>query len=179
MFNRFFQICPSPFATLLLSSLIATGCGQSSSNLTHGRKVKQIDAESSTTLDTNFDIGSERRAASEVTNRLLASRVAAKWNSSAPRLALGQWRNLTSDERIEIGGIKDRIKEVLVNSGAVRVVNPDFKNFDYIIKGKLRSSTQYDDSGDSLVRYVMTIELYDKLGEFLGSWSEDFAYLKS
>jgi hypothetical protein len=140
--------------------------------------VRPLDAEGTDTLDTNFDIGGERRAGQEVTNRMLSSQLAARWTSRPPRLALGDWRNLTSDERIDIGGIRDRIKEVLVNSGAVRVVNPDFKNFDYIVKGQLRSSVQYSDSGDSLVRYVVKLELYDQLGEFLGSWSEDFAFLK-
>ncbi|XPV77565.1 MAG: hypothetical protein ACNI27_06535 [Desulfovibrio sp.] len=112
--------------------------------------------------------------AEKVTDKMLASGIVSSWGGKRPKLVLGHVRNSTDDENLRITDIYDRIQEVLMNSGAVRIVDKSSTSFDYIMKNTITSTQQRNpQTGEEIVNYTLMLKLFKIDGELVGQWSDD------
>ena len=71
------------------------------------------------------------------------------------------------------------VEEVLLNSGAVRVLDSSATSFDYIMQSEITDIVTRAPDGQKLVDYTMKIKLFTLDGELFGQWSDDLSLFKS
>lgn len=160
----------------LIAVVMITAC---SSNRGGQGNVAILDPSSRPHLEANPHMGDYIAFAEKVTNKMLLSDIAKGWEGKKPRLIVGRLVNNTDNESIRIADIHDRIQEVLLNSGLVRIVDKSATSFDYVVKSEITSTRQYGGRGDQLAHFTLQLKLFDKKGELLGQWSDDLPLAKS
>ena len=170
MTSKSYKIC------IILILMMISAC---SSNRGGQGNVAILDASSRPHLEANPHMGDYIAFSEKVTNKMLFSDVAKSWEGKKPRLIVGRLVNNTDNESIRIADIHDRIQEVLLNSGLVRIVDKSATSFDYVVKSEITSTRQYGGKGDQLAHFTLQLKLFDKKGELLGQWSDDLPLAKS
>lgn len=168
------------------SAAILSGCATTGSTggmgmpvLTgHMRSVSIVDSSERIKLDTKVTLSDIIAFAENLTNKMLSTPVIAK-AKKPPRLVVGSLRQNTHDENLRVQDIQDRIQEVLLNSGAVRVLDSSATNFDYIMQSEITDIVSRAPDGQKLVDYTMKIKLFTLDGELVGQWSDDLSLFKS
>ena len=151
---------------------LATGCGPGSFGQ-QGR-VAMADKDARVHHKTKLTINDFRELASNITNQMLASPVVRSWGKKKPMLMIGVPANTTDDDNLRANDMQDAILETVVNSGVARVAaeSPLIKNFDYIVKSSITSTSQRDTDGRKTVEYRMTMFIFTPRGERVGQWSD-------
>lgn len=144
----------------------------------HMQTISIVDSSERIKLDTKVSLSDIIAFAENLTNKMLSSPVIAKAKKK-PRVVLGSLRQNTHDENLRMQDIHDRIQEVLFNSGAVRVMDKNATNFDYIMKSEITDIVTRAPDGQKLVDYTMKIKLFNLEGELVGQWSDDLSLFKS
>ncbi len=163
------------------SVLLMSGCA---SNMPfnpptfHTQTVSIQDSSARRHLDTKVALNDIIAFSENLTNKMLASPVI-KNAKRPPRIVVGKFRNTTHDENIRIQDIHDRIQEVLLNSGMVRVLDQSANNFDYIMQTEITDTVQRSSDGQKMVDYTMKIKLFNTSGEVIGQWSDDLSLYRS
>lgn len=158
-------------------SVIMAGC--QSIPIGQQSNVAMIDAKSRGHLQARLTMADYVALAETVTNKMLASKLVQSWGKRKPRVIAATPRNNTDNENIRMADLHDRIQEVLLNSGVMRVVDKSATSFDYIIKSELTSTRQYGKGGKELVYYTLQLKMFTLMGELKGQWSDDLAMAKS
>ena len=177
------------FAAVAVTSLFLTGCATTGSSTSsggfsapavfgHSRTVSIVDSSDRIKLDTKVTLSDIIAFAENLTNKMLASPVIAN-AKKPPRIVVGVLRQNTHDENLRVQDIQDRIQEVLLNSGAVRVLDSSANNFDYIMRSEITDIVSRASDGQKLVDYTMKIKLFNLDGELMGQWSDDLSLFKS
>ncbi|WP_462326723.1 hypothetical protein [Desulfobaculum sp.] len=176
MLRKVFVVCG------LLASLALCGCvtGSGSPSGGHGRgKVQLIDHKTRVHNQATLDHTDFIQFADQITNKMLESRLVRSWGDSRPRIIVGKVLNNTDEERLRHQDITDKINEVLLNSGVVRIMDQSALNFDYIVRTELNSSREKDSSGEEIVTYNMVLKLFSASGELQGQWSDYIKMVKA
>ncbi len=159
------------FLIILPLSLLA-GC----SSLQFGNQsdVAILDEDDRTHLATTLTMADYSALAEKVTDKMFRSRLVQSWSKrkKKPRLVLGKLRNNTDDENIRMQDIYDRITEIILNSGQVRLLDQSATRFDYVVRSELSSTRQYGENDQELAYYKLEFKLYKLDGEMLGQWSD-------
>ena len=100
------------------------------------------------------------------------------WNDTRPRLIVGILRNNTDNESIRMSDLHDRISEIILGSGLVRLVDRTADEFEYIIRSELTSTRQYGEKRQELVFFTLQLKMFTLSGELVGQWSDDVAMAK-
>ncbi len=172
-----------PFrATLALGAcgiLTLAGCaapprGQRPAPAPVGSTVSVIDPSARVHVDTALTVADYTALAETVTNKMLASRLVRQWQKRKrkPRLIVATPVNNTDDESIRVADIFDRISEVLLNSGTVRIMMPEANRFDYIVRTELSTTRQMGRRGEELAYFKLELKLFTDDGEMVGQWSD-------
>ncbi len=165
---------------LVVSLIVASGCVTSDGG--QGR-VGIVDSSSRVHLQTRLTMTDFVQFAEKVTNKLLTSRQVQGWDQKPPRLVVGKLVNNTHDENIRVSDIQDKINDMLLQSGLVRIMDSSNTSFDYIIRTEITSTRQRGDSGEDYVNYTMQMKMFKmdaKLNsELVGQWSDDLALGKA
>ena len=140
--------------------------------------VSIVDSAERNKLNTNIDLSDRIAFAENLTNKMLASPIFMSAKKQ-PRLVLGNIAQNTHDENLRVQDIYDRIQEVLLNSGQVRVLDPSATSFDYIVNPEITSIVSRAGDGRKKVDYSMKLKLYDLRGELKGQWSDDLSLFKA
>lgn len=170
----------------VLSGALLSGCATTGSTggmgmpvLTgHMRSVSIVDSSERIKLDTKVSLSDIIAFAENLTNKMLSTPVISKAKKT-PRIVVGNLRQNTHDENLRVQDIQDRIQEVLLNSGAVRVLDSSATNFDYIMQSEITDIVTRAPDGQKLVDYTMKIKLFTLDGELVGQWSDDLSLFKS
>lgn len=163
------------------ASILLAGCQGMPLGSPQGNQgnVAIVDAKSRGHLQAKLTMADYVALAETVTNKMLASRLVQKWGNKRPKIIASIPRNNTDDENIRMKDLHDRIQEVLLNSGILRVVDKSATSFDYIIKSELTSTRQYGKDGKQLVHYTLQLKMFTLMGELVGQWSDDLAMAKA
>lgn len=159
-----------------LSVFTLTGCN--GSLFGSQGNVAIVDSAERVKLDTNIDLSDIIAFAENLTNKMLTSPIFAN-AKKPPRLVVGYIRQNTHDENLRAGDIYDRIQEVLLNSGQVRVLDTSATSFDYIVNPEISSIVSRAADGRKKVDYTMVMKLYTLSGELKGQWSDDLTLFKN
>ncbi len=179
--KKHFLLMSAVLSVALLSGCATTGStgGMGMPVLTgHMRSVSIVDSSERIKLDTKVTLSDIIAFAENLTNKMLSTPVIAK-AKKPPRLVVGSLRQNTHDENLRVQDIQDRIQEVLLNSGAVRVLDSSATNFDYIMQSEITDIVSRAPDGQKLVDYTMKIKLFTLDGELVGQWSDDLSLFKS
>lgn len=179
--KKHFLLMSAVLSAALLSGCATTGStgGMGMPVLTgHMRSVSIVDSSERIKLDTKVTLSDIIAFAENLTNKMLSTPVIAK-AKKPPRLVVGSLRQNTHDENLRVQDIQDRIQEVLLNSGAVRVLDSSATNFDYIMQSEITDIVSRAPDGQKLVDYTMKIKLFTLDGELVGQWSDDLSLFKS
>lgn len=141
--------------------------------------VAVVDPRSRAHLQAQIHGGDYVALAENVTNKMLSSKIVQKWGNKRPRLIVGILVNNTDNENIRMTDLNDRIQEVILNSGLVRVVDKSATSFDYVIKSELTSTRQYGKDNQELVFYTLQLKMFKVDGELMGQWSDDMSLAKA
>lgn len=158
--------------TPVLFSVALLGC---ESNPIKDANIALVDAKSRGHLQTKLTMADYVALAETVTNKMLSSRLVAKWGSKSPRVIAAVPVNNTDNEGVRMSDLHDRIQETLLGSGVLRVVDKSATSFDYIIKSELTTTRQYGKDGKELVHYTLQLKMFTLMGELVGQWSDDLA----
>ena len=171
--KKHFLLMSAVLSAALLSGCATTGStgGMGMPVLTgHMRSVSIVDSSERIKLDTKVSLSDIIAFAENLTNKMLSTPVISK----AKNL-----RQNTHDENLRVQDIQDRIQEVLLNSGAVRVLDSSATSFDYIMQSEITDIVTRAPDGQKLVDYTMKIKLFTLDGELVGQWSDDLSLFKS
>ena len=171
--KKHFLLMSAVLSVALLSGCATTGStgGMGMPVLTgHMRSVSIVDSSERIKLDTKVSLSDIIAFAENLTNKMLSTPVISK-AKKPPRIVVGNLRQNTHDENLRVQDIQDRIQEVLLNSGAVRVLDSSATEITDIV-------TRAPD-GQKLVDYTMKIKLFTLDGELVGQWSDDLSLFKS
>lgn len=171
---------------LLLLCLSFTACAQQSNRHPYyeplppqfSSSVSMIDTRKRVHLQADPTMTDFAAFAEQVTNKMLLSPVVQNWGEKRPRLVVGRLLNNTDNENIRVRDIQDKIQEILLSSGLVRVLDQSATSFDYIIKSEISSTRQHGDSSTQLAHFTLQLKLFSLEGELLGSWSDNLALAK-
>ena len=141
--------------------------------------VEVVDPRDRSHLQAELHSGDYLTLAENVTDKMLSSRLVQSWGNKRPRLIVGILVNNTDNENIRMADLHDRIQEVILNSGLVRVVDKSATSFDYVIKSELTSSRQYGKSNQEQVFYTLQLKMFKLDGELMGQWSDDMSLAKA
>lgn len=97
--------------------------------------------------------------------------------SEKPRVVLGVIENYTDNENIFVGDMRQKMRQVLVNTGIVRVFDEGINDFDYIISPVLNSSTLRA-SGVIERTYTLGMTVTTAEGEYIGEYSVDRVFVE-
>lgn len=165
---------------VLLSAVAVSGCVPSDSGNSWGRftSISIVDSSERIKLDTKISLSDIIAFAENMTNKMLQSPIFAK-AKRPPRIIVTAIRNNTHDENLRVKDVHDRIMEVMLNSGKVRVLDESALNFNYVMQSELTDIVTRSSDGQKLVDYTMKIKLYDLNGELKGQWSDDLSLFKN
>lgn len=160
-------------SVLMIMSLLG-GCTS-----TPKGRVKMTDSTERGHLDTKLNMTDFMSAADKLTDKMLADDLINDWYENKPRLIIGKISNRTDvDSNFPEEEIYDRIVDIILHSGAAKIVGASSDRFDYILTGKVNSTASTD--GDLEQRqYRITLRVHSKDDELLGSWHEPITFLKS
>lgn len=179
--KKHFLLMSAVLSAALLSGCATTGStgGMGMPVLTgHMRSVSIVDSSERIKLDTKVSLSDIIAFAENLTNKMLSTPVISK-AKKPPRIVVRNLRQNTHDENLRVQDIQDRIQEVLLNSGAVRVLDSSATNFDYIMQSEITDIVTRAPDGQKLVDYTMKIKLFTLDGELVGQWSDDLSLFKS
>ena len=179
--KKHFLLMSAVLSAALLSGCATTGStgGMGMPVLTgHMRSVSIVDSSERIKLDTKVSLSDIIAFAENLTNKMLSTPVISK-AEKPPRIVVGNLRQNTHDENLRVQDIQDRIQEVLLNSGAVRVLDSSATSFDYIMQSEITDIVTRAPDGQKLVDYTMKIKLFTLDGELVGQWSDDLSLFKS
>lgn len=164
----------------LISALAVSGCVSSGTESTWGRftSISIVDSSERIKLDTKISLSDIIAFAENMTNKMLQSPTFAK-AKRPPRIIVTAIRNNTHDENLRVKDVHDRIMEVMLNSGKVRVLDESALNFNYVMQTELTDIVTRSSDGQKLVDYTLKIKLYDLYGELKGQWSDDLSLFKN
>ena len=94
-----------------------------------------------------------------------------------PRVVLGDIENYTDNENIFVGDMRQKMRQIMVNTGVIRVFDPGITEFDYILSPVLNSSTLRD-SGVTERSYTLGMTLTTIEGEYIGEYSVDRVFVE-
>ena len=137
--KKHFLLMSAVLSAALLSGCATTGStgGMGMPVLTgHMRSVSIVDSSERIKLDTKVSLSDIIAFAENLTNKMLSTPVISK-AKKPPRIVVGNLRQNTHDENLRVQDIQDRIQEVLLNSGAVRVLDSSATSFDYIMQSEI------------------------------------------
>lgn len=174
MFKRLISVLTAAF---LLPLLASCGGGAAMNGGDSGGVDRSSEIRTGTNVETEVQMSDFKEFAEEVTNDFIASDLAQNWKSqeNKPKLMVGNLRNNTDNENIRMADIHDRINQTLVNSDIARVMGQGARDFDYVIRSELSSTTQYADDGTKLKQYRMQMNVYTPTGELKGQWSDNMS----
>lgn len=172
--------------TLILPILATLACNQPTYNQQYypphepslNSSVKMIDTKKRVHLQADPTMTDFSAFAEQVTNKMLSSPVVNGWGKKRPRIIVGKLLNNTDNENIRVRDIQDKIQEILLGSGLVRVLDQSATSFDYIIKSEISSTRQRGESNSQLAHFTLQLKLFTVQGELIGSWSDDLALAK-
>lgn len=179
--KKHFLLMSAVLSAALLSGCATTGStgGMGMPVMTgHMRSISIVDSSERIKLDTRVTLSDIIAFAENLTNKMLSTPVISK-AKKPPRIFVGNLRQNTHDENLRVQDIQDRIQEVLLNSGAVRVLDSSATNFDYIMQSEITDIVTRAPDGQKLVDYTMKIKLFTLDGELVGQWSDDLSLFKS
>ena len=137
--KKHFLLMSAVLSAALLSGCATTGStgGMGMPVMTgHMRSISIVDSSERIKLDTRVTLSDIIAFAENLTNKMLSTPVISK-AKKPPRIVVGNLRQNTHDENLRVQDIQDRIQEVLLNSGAVRVLDSSATNFDYIMQSEI------------------------------------------
>ena len=172
--KKHFLLMSAVLSAALLSGCATTGStgGMGMPVMTgHMRSISIVDSSERIKLDTRVTLSDIIAFAENLTNKMLSTPVISK-AKKPPRIVVGNLRQNTHDENL-------RVQEVLLNSGAVRVLDSSATNFDYIMQSEITDIVTRAPDGQKLVDYTMKIKLFTLDGELVGQWSDDLSLFKS
>ena len=123
-------------------------------------------------LETNLTMADYTKFAEKVTDKMLRSKLVQSWGTRKPRLVVSKLLNNTDDENIRMQDVYDRISEIILASGLVRLMDIQATSFDYVVRSELSSTRQYGKDGEELAFYKLEFKLYALDGEMKGQWSD-------
>ena len=89
-----------------------------------------------------------------------------------PRIVLGDIENYSDNENIFVGDMRQKMRQIMVNTGVVRVFDAGIDDFDYILSPVLNSSTLR--AGGIIERtYTLGMTVTTIEGEYIGEYSVD------
>ena len=179
--KKHFLLMSAVLSAALLSGCATTGStgGMGMPVMTgHMRSISIVDSSERIKLDTRVTLSDIIAFAENLTNKMLSTPVISK-AKKPPRIVVGNLRQNTHDENLRVQDIQDRIQEVLLNSGAVRVLDSSATNIDYIMQSEITDIVTRAPDGQKLVDYTMKIKLFTLDGELVGQWSDDLSLFKS
>ena len=165
---------------VLLMAFATSGCMPSNSGSPLGRftSVSIVDSSERIKLDTKITLSDIIVFAENMTNKMLQSPIFSK-AKKLPRVIVTAIRNNTHDENLRVRDIHDRVIEVMINSGKVRLLDDSALNFNYIMRTELTDIVTRSSDGQKLVDYTLKIKLFDLNGELVGTWSDDLSLFKN
>jgi len=110
--------------------------------------------------------------AEKVTDKMLRSKLVQSWGAKKPRLVVSKLLNNTDDESIRMQDVYDRVSEIILASGLVRLMDISANSFDYVVRSELSSTRQYGEDGEELAYFKLEFKLYKLDGEMVGQWSD-------
>jgi len=134
--------------------------------------VSILDESDRAHITTALTMGDYTALAEKVTDKMLAAKLVQSWGKKKPRLVVGKLLNNTDDENIRMQDIYDRITEIILGSGLVRLLDTSATSFDYVVRSELSSTRQYGDNGEELAYYKLEFKLFKLDGEMVGQWSD-------
>jgi predicted small secreted protein len=153
----------------LLSACTTTG-GQG--------RVKMTDTSERGHLDAKLNMTDFMAAADKLTDKMLSDDLMDSWYDKKPRLIVGKISNRTELDTNFPEEVYDRIVDIILASGAARIVGQSANEFDYILTGKINSTIASD--GDMEQRqYRITLRVHTNDDELVGSWHEPIYLLKA
>ena len=155
--KKHFLLMSAVLSAALLSGCATTGStgGMGMPVMTgHMRSISIVDSSERIKLDTRVTLSDIIAFAENLTNKMLSTPVISK-AKKPPRIVVGNLRQNTHDENLRVQDIQDRIQEVLLNSGAVRVLDSSATNFDYIMQSEITDIVTRAPDGQKLVDYTM------------------------
>lgn len=160
---------------LLFTLMIFLGACQNTHRTT---SVGIVDSADRAKLDTDYGLSDIIAMSESLTNKMLQHRVFAN-ASKTPRIVIGKITNNTHDENLRVVDLHDRLQEVLLNSGQVRVLDKSANYFDYIMHTEITSASHSASDGQRKVDYTVKIKLFSVNGEVIGQWSDDTSFFKN
>ncbi|MEL6415400.1 MAG: hypothetical protein AAFQ15_10730, partial [Pseudomonadota bacterium] len=89
-----------------------------------------------------------------------------------PKIVLGDIENESDNENIFVGDMRQKMRQIMVNTGAVRMFDPGIDDFEYILSPVLNSSTLR--AGGVIERtYTLGMTVTTIEGEYIGEYSVD------
>mgnify|MGYP001803036602 CR=1 FL=1 len=84
-----------------------------------------------------------------------------------PKIVLGDIENESDNENIFVGDMRQKMRQIMVNTGAVRMFDPGIDDFEYILSPVLNSSTLR--AGGVIERtYTLGMTVTTIEGEYIG-----------
>ena len=165
-------------AKILLTLTLALFLGACAQNTHRVSSVEIVDSADRAKLDTDYGLSDIIAMSENLTNKMLQHRVFAGATQS-PRIVVGKITNNTHDENLRVIDLHDRLQEVLLNSGQVRVLDRSANSFDYIMHTEITSGSHSSSDGQRKVDYTVKIKLFKVNGELIGQWSDDTSFFKN
>lgn len=127
--------------------------------------------------EAELTISDQETLAENVTNEFLSSDLAEQWanQDGKAQVVVGDLRNNTDNENIQMKYFNDRILEVLQTSDLVDVYTSPrmVKDFNYIINSELTNTRQYYDDGREFVEYTFQFNVMTPRGKLEGKYSDN------
>lgn len=166
------------YAKIALVFTLMLFLGACASDTHRATSIEIIDSAERGKLDTDYGLSDIIAMSENLTNKMLQHRVFAN-ASKTPRIIVGKITNNTHDENFRVVDLHDRLQEVLLNSGQVRVLDKSANYFDYIMTTEITSSSHSSSDGQRKVDYTVKIKLFSVSGELIGQWSDDTSFFKN
>lgn len=98
---------------------------------------------------------------------------------SPPRVVIGNVLNNTNNENIVADDLVQKMREILVSTGAVRVFTQDADEFDFVIAPTISSSTLQTLSSNEVERtYTFSFQVTTAEGEYITEQSVDRVFVE-
>ena len=156
---------------IVASSVILSGCVTTGGGTPQGR-VSMVDSSERAHLQANLNMTDLMSSAERLTDKMLSSDAIATWGDKRPRLIVGRIRNRSDVDNIPEEELYERILSIIVESGVARIVDTGATDFDYIMEGKIGSTTQRGSDGEEQRQFRITLKMFSIDGELLGSWQD-------
>jgi len=93
---------------------------------------------------------------------------------------IGNVLNNTDNENIDVSAMVQKMREILVSTGAVRVFTQDANEFDFVIAPTMSSSTLRTLSSNEIERtYTFSFQVTTADGEYITEQSVDRVFVES